>query len=670
MRFILQFILIASGLTLSAQVSTGLRGEYFSDISAPGPLMGSPVATRVEAPIDFEFNDPPAPGIPTSGKFSVRWTGEVIPRYSERYLFMTYSDGGVRLWIDGQSLINNWTDHSGTWNWQWVDLEAGKPYAIELDFYTKQPGSHLQLWWQSPSQMKEPVPASRLSSVTGTFFTPKTYYVSAAGNDSTSGLSPSLAWKTLSAVNAHTFNPGDELTFQRGGRYAGSLQPKGSGTADAFITINSYGTGPLPVIDGTTQESAVRLFNQQYWSIDSLEVTGSQRFGVFISGDLPNQILHGFKLVNLIIHDLYATPRWDSGLLVISPMGDHLTFDNILVDHVTAYNTNLWYGIHAGFNIWYGYPTQPPRTTNITIRNSTVHDVFGDGITVAQAQNVLIEKNIVYETGLSPAGISYTPNGIWAWQTDKAVIQFNEGYSTHSYGVDGGVFDIDWGSTNTVIQYNYAHDAQGYCVAVLGAHNVTTSNSIVRFNVCSNNARSAALAPVQGDIFLSTWDGGSLDGIQIYNNTSYWNPAADAGWIRGRNFVKTGTMPTFVMNNIVYSRASTLLDLDSSMPMDRNLYWLVGGGTPIWKYGSIIANDLFAFKTATGQEGNGIFGDPFMNEPTYNGIGRPKIPFTLQRNSRAIGAGAGWSGMASTDFYSNMLPATGTTTIGAQYVPY
>ncbi len=120
---------------------------------------------------------------------------------------------------------------------------------------------------------------------------------------------------------------------------------------------------------------------------------------------------------------------------------------------------------------------------------------YGDGITAAQSQNVLIEKNVVYETGLAPTGISYTPNGIWSWQCDNTTIQYNEGYATHSYAWDGGVFDVDWGSTNTTIQYNYAHDAEGYCVAVMASHHVTTSNSIVRYNICSNNGRKASQAP-------------------------------------------------------------------------------------------------------------------------------------------------------------------------------
>lgn len=664
---LVSFFLISYSVVYADGTGTGLSGQYFDDVASGGHLQGAPVASRVDKIINFDFVATRPPGLQRSTNFSVKWTGKVQPRYSEKYLFMTYSDDGVRVYVNNQLLVNNWTLHAGTWNWNWIELQAGQLYEIEVDFFQSGGAANVQLWWQSQSQAKELIPRSQLYSQTqpigGT-----TYYVSPLGSDGNSGLIANQAWQSISRVNQQPLEPGDRVLFQRGGRYSGSLQPQGSGSAGLPISISSYGTGALPIIDGTSYEEAIKLFNQQYWSIDSLEVTGGSRFGIWVSGDSSNQILHYFRLTNLLVHDMYGSPRWDSGLVMFAPIGDHLTFDDVVIDGITAYNTNLWYGIHVGFNLWYSYPKQPPRTTNVTIRNSIVHDVYGDGITAAQAQNVLIEKNVVFKTGLAPAGISYTPNGIWSWQCDHTTVQFNEGYSTRSYAYDGGVFDIDWGSTNTIVQYNYAHNAQGYCVAVMGAHNVTTTNSIVRFNVCSNNGRNAGTAPNQGDIFITTFDGGSLDGVQIYNNTAYWNPAANAGWIRGRGISMVGTSPGFIMNNIVYSAVPTMVDLDASISLNHNQYWLAGTGTPVWKYGPVTAGSISALNTSTGQEPNGSFADPQMNSPTYSSVGRPSTQFTLTPGSPAIGTGYAWAGMAAADFFGNTLPASGTPDKGADYV--
>jgi hypothetical protein len=622
--------------------------------------------TDVDSTINFDFINAPPTGLTRTTNFSAKWTGQIQPRYSEQYLLMTYSDDGVRIYINGQLVINDWTYHAGTWDWNWINLQAGQLYNIEIDYFQGVGSANLQLWWQSPSQAKEIVPQTQLyrASVPNGG---STYYVTPSGNDANSGLSPAQAWQSVLRVNQQFFNPGDRILFERGGRYAGSLQPQGSGIDGSPIGISAYGTGALPIIDGSGQESAVKLFNQEYWQFDSLDITGSQRFGIFVSGDMASRVLHYIRLTNLNVHDLNGSPRWDSGLIVVAPIGDHLTFDDVVIDGVTAYNTNLWYGIHVGFNLYYGYPTQPPMSTNITIRNSQVHNVYGDGITVAQSRNVLIEKNVAYETGLAPAGISYTPNAIWSWQCDQTTVQFNEGYSTHSYSYDGGVFDIDWGSTNTTIQYNYAHNADGYCVAVMGGHNVTTSNSIVRFNICSNNGRKPGMGASEGDVFITTFDGGNLDGIQIYNNTAYWNPATDGGWIHARGVSLTGRLPRFINNNILYANTPTVIDVDGTISMDHDLYWNPNQ-VSVWKYGSNAAASFSDLKALTGQEASGLYADPQLQSPTYSVAGRPTIAFTLMPTSPAIGSAASLSGMGSVDFFGNTLPGTGTPDIGADYL--
>ncbi|HEX4748755.1 MAG TPA: RICIN domain-containing protein [Bryobacteraceae bacterium] len=641
---------------------TGLTGQYFQDSSFGTHLQGTPFLTQVDPTINFDFVNAPPRALTLNTNFSVKWTGQVQPIYSETYLFMTYSDDGVRVVINGQQIINDWSYHSGTWDWNWITLQAGQLYDIEVDYFQGVGAANVQLWWQSPSQGKEIIPQTRLYPPGSS-----TYYVSPSGSDSNSGTSAGQPWQTIARVNQQLFNPGDNILFQSGGTFAGALQPQGSGVPGSPIIISKYGSGPNPIIDGTGQESALKLFNQEYWQIDSLEITGGERFGIFVSGDRSNTVLHYFRLTNLAVHDMYGTPRWDSGLIMMSPMGDHLTFDDVVLDGITAYNTNLWYGIHVGFNIWYSYPTNPPMSANVTIRNSQVHDVYGDGITVAMSSNVLIEKNVTYQTGLAPPGVSYTPNAIWSWQCNNTVVQFNEGYSSHSYSYDGGVFDIDFGSTNTTIQYNYAHNADGYCVAVLGGHNLITSNSIVRFNICSNNGRHPSMGPREGDIFISTFDGGSLDGIQIYNNTGYWNPTTDGGWINARNVSLTGSLPRFIQNNIVFSATPTLIDVDGTIPMDHNLYW-APEQIPTWRYADFVATSLPAFQQMSGQETNGLYADPKLNSGTYSSTGMPTSAFTLNQASPAIGSGATWSDMGSVDFFGNSLPEAGSPDIGADYV--
>lgn len=97
--------------------------------------------------------------------FSVRWTGAIAPTKSGSYRFQTYSDDGVRLWVNGVQVINNWTDHSPTTNTSGnVSLTAGQRYTVRLEFYEKGGGAVMQLRWRLPSTTSYvAIPASSLN---------------------------------------------------------------------------------------------------------------------------------------------------------------------------------------------------------------------------------------------------------------------------------------------------------------------------------------------------------------------------------------------------------------------------------------------------------------------------------------------------------------------------
>jgi hypothetical protein len=122
-----------------------------------------------------------------------------------------------------------------------------------------------------------------------------------------------------------------------------------------------------------------------------------------------------------------------------------------------------------------------------------------------------------------------------------------ESYWSDSPGVDGGAFDIDWGNEHNVVERSYGHDTIAYCVAVFGAKNSATTNSLIRANVCAGLGRSPRLARHHGAIHLSTWDGGSLDGVRIEDNLIEWDSPIrataikdDAKWTGAAGLVVRG----------------------------------------------------------------------------------------------------------------------------------
>ncbi|MDX1933733.1 MAG: PA14 domain-containing protein [Capsulimonadales bacterium] len=138
----------------------GLNGSYFNRID----LTGTPVV-RKDGVIDF----PNWGGIqPVAGvgpfDFSVRWTGKIQPRASGNYVFSTNSDDGVRLIIDGKTVIDNWTYHAPTVDNGTIFLEEGKLYDIRLDFFQGGGGAVIQLFWSSEFIGRQIVPQSQLHS--------------------------------------------------------------------------------------------------------------------------------------------------------------------------------------------------------------------------------------------------------------------------------------------------------------------------------------------------------------------------------------------------------------------------------------------------------------------------------------------------------------------------
>ena len=135
----------------------GLLAEYFDDIG-----FGSLYAVRTDSTVDFDWaGGEPVIGI-GSDNFSVRWTGQIEPLYSEVYTFQTRSDDGVRLWVNDELIIDQFVDQSATNHTGTILLEAGVLYDIRLDYYERGGLAVSQLSWTSASQPLEIIPQSQL----------------------------------------------------------------------------------------------------------------------------------------------------------------------------------------------------------------------------------------------------------------------------------------------------------------------------------------------------------------------------------------------------------------------------------------------------------------------------------------------------------------------------
>ncbi len=138
--------------------ANGLSAVYYNNIDFTGTTV-----SRIDPTINFNWVDgSPSPSI-GADTFSARWTGQVRADKSETYTFYTTTDDGVRLWVNGKLIIDQFhnkgavNEYSGS-----IALAAAQRYDIRLDYYENLGKAYAQLRWSSPSTPKAIVPAGNL----------------------------------------------------------------------------------------------------------------------------------------------------------------------------------------------------------------------------------------------------------------------------------------------------------------------------------------------------------------------------------------------------------------------------------------------------------------------------------------------------------------------------
>jgi hypothetical protein len=180
------------------------------------------------------------------------------------------------------------------------------------------------------------------------------------------------------------------------------------------------------------------------------------------------------------------------------------------------------------------------------------------------------------------------------------------------------------------------------------------------------------LMSYQGEMNLGVVTGdNSIAGVQIYNNTFFWNPPVNAPAIHASTAVFSGTNAAFFKNNIIYSSVPNMIDVTRSLSLDHNIYWTTSGSDPIWQVDGNTFTGFAAYQGANGQDAHSFNVDPMMNNPTYHDTGKPDVAFTLTPGSPAIGngtdvcSGVSDCSMGGQDFWGNPLPTGDGYSIGA-----
>ena len=146
------------------QTGTGLWGQYYQ--YTPGNIDWTNLKlSRLDAVVDFDWGTAAPDVLLLADQFSVRWSGKIKPQYSETCTFFTRTDEGVRLWVNGQLLIDNWTAHAAAEDSGAIALVAGTKYDIKMEYYDGAGAASAKLSWSSPHILKQVIPTSRLFNI-------------------------------------------------------------------------------------------------------------------------------------------------------------------------------------------------------------------------------------------------------------------------------------------------------------------------------------------------------------------------------------------------------------------------------------------------------------------------------------------------------------------------
>lgn len=478
-----------------------------------------------------------------------------------------------------------------------------------------------------------------------------TYYVDAvSGDDTNNGTSNNSPWKSLGKVNGMTFSAGDRILFKKGGSWTGLLAPKGSGATGNPIIIDSYGSGNKPLINGDgTNEAAVQLRNQDYWTIQNIAVTNRDpdpsalelRSGVKIIAE--GAVVNGIHIKNVEVSDVEGSYNRAGSISFYFNAGIHIRmdagtpmgkYDGVLVENCYVHDVDtIGIGFFADDNAGYGY-NNSTWSSNITVRSNHVARTGADGILVGMAKSPLIEYNLVEDAGANgTAALTKVIAGCWAYNASDALFQYNEVSGTAEFTNDGQAFDLDWGAEGTwTFQYNYSRKNGGGTMLIMfpwGRYSTANAKEcIFRYNIAENDATGHMFELHHGI-------------LTAYNNIVYGPeiPVNVKAAVRGNTFI----------NNVFVGNAASRYNAGNNY--HNNLYFGHNGPSDDNK---IVADPKFI--------------NPGANEAQIDFYSPSKLSgYKLQADSPCINAGSFIYNNGGQDFWGTAIDGDNSTPdIGAQ----
>ena len=145
---------------LEGGIGTGLTATYYE-----GPNFTGTSHTRIDERVDFDWGKYSPAAVTATDHFSAAWVGMIRPEHDETYSLHIASTGGIRLWVNTSPIIDAWDssglqEHIGI-----VDLRAGQPANLTINFQARTGNESISFAWASDSTPADVIPTPSLYPV-------------------------------------------------------------------------------------------------------------------------------------------------------------------------------------------------------------------------------------------------------------------------------------------------------------------------------------------------------------------------------------------------------------------------------------------------------------------------------------------------------------------------
>lgn len=462
------------------------------------------------------------------------------------------------------------------------------------------------------------IPSVPYTLQTTTFTGPQIYYVSPTGNNSNNGLSSAKPWKTITKVNASSFNPGDHILFQGGQTFTGAIVCPSAGTPSAPIVFGSYGNGRATISSGTS--TGFSSTNQSGITIRDLIFTGtSSTNNGIIFATLDSNVYTNIAIINCTI-SAYGY----NGIYIVTGGVSTGNYQDVLVQGTTVHHCadqNTSDGNHNnGINI----NAQGTGHVNVQVLGCVVHHCpggagtggGGNGIGLFVVTNGLIANCLVHDNGSSANLGGSGPSGIVVIYSTNVVVANCEVYSqSTANGIDGNGIDIDGACSNCSMVDCYTHDNFGAGLMLFNFSGQTWDrNSIINCVSVNDGAGGAGAANPTG-IYVAR--GASTDVMTnaVVSGCSVYQSQANTDVVRIGSAGGNSNLNVKIVGNTFNATSATSIfcpNNPTNVVFSGNRYYANATGSNISWNGTAYTS-IADWNAATGQEASGVFPQRFLS---------------------------------------------------------